>query len=218
MTMSMPRTQRGQSMLEAIIATGIIVTAVSSALTLVASSIRASKESETSIVASNLAREGVEVVRAIRDTNWLRRDAGQAVAFESGFYGAVDASDYSAIAIFDPAANVWTLNYEADEVEDSDAARIYMRTTTEDLFRAGSLLQLAAAPADDAPYRATPYSRFIRTLPICDENGSLVTLEEGELCPSGPQVGLDVTSTVRWNATGARTREVVAQEILMDWR
>lgn len=206
-------------MLEAIIATGIIVTAVSSALTLVASSIRASKESETSIVASNLAREGVEVVRAIRDTNWLRRDAGQAVSFDTGLTGMTDPFDYSAIAIFDQPSNTWTLNYEADEVlGDTEATRVYMRTTTIDLFRAGSLLQFAVAPADDEPYRATPYSRTIHTLPICEDGAGTVTLAEGEFCQNGPQIGVDVTSTVRWNATGARVREVKAQEILMDWR
>ena len=63
--------QKGQSMLEAIIASGIIVTAVTSSLTLVSAAIGAEKESEGGIIGAGLAREGIEVVRSIRDTNWL---------------------------------------------------------------------------------------------------------------------------------------------------
>lgn len=70
--------QRGQGLLEATIALGIIITGVVAALTLGIANLSAGVTSESRIVAANLAREGVEVVRNIRDTNWTRGNAWDA--------------------------------------------------------------------------------------------------------------------------------------------
>lgn len=62
---------RGQGLLEAVIALGIIITGVVAALTLAIANLSGSVASETRIAAANLAREGVEVARNIRDSNWI---------------------------------------------------------------------------------------------------------------------------------------------------
>ena len=56
------------------VAIGIIVTGVVGALSMVSGSVSASKESQTRVVAVGLAREGIEAVRVIRDSNWLASD------------------------------------------------------------------------------------------------------------------------------------------------
>ena len=61
----------GQGLLEAVIAICIIVTGIVAALTLAIGSLSAGVASESRIIATNLSREGIEVVRNIRDSNWV---------------------------------------------------------------------------------------------------------------------------------------------------
>ena len=69
--MNIRSNHHGQGLLEAIIAIGIILTATIASLTLIVSSIEASRGVRERLIASNLAREGIEAVRAVRDSNWL---------------------------------------------------------------------------------------------------------------------------------------------------
>ena len=61
----------GQSLLELIVALGVILAGVLGGLTLVISSITAARRTQQQIIAQNLAREGLELVRSVRDSNWL---------------------------------------------------------------------------------------------------------------------------------------------------
>ncbi len=70
--MSIGKIHSGQSLLEAVIAIGVILVATVSATTLIVTTLTVSQSSEDKIAAANLAREGIEVVRAIRDGNWLK--------------------------------------------------------------------------------------------------------------------------------------------------
>lgn len=69
--MSSPRlsNQPGVTMMETIVAIGILVLGIVSALSLMVSSLSFSQSSEQSIVVVNLAREGIETVRSIRSLN-----------------------------------------------------------------------------------------------------------------------------------------------------
>lgn len=55
--------------METIIALGVLTAGIITTLTLVISSVNFSRNSEQMIVVVNLAREGIEMVRAIRDTD-----------------------------------------------------------------------------------------------------------------------------------------------------
>lgn len=59
----------GQSLIEVIVAIGIILSVLISIAVLVVINIFGQKSSENMIIASNLAREGIEAVRNIRDTS-----------------------------------------------------------------------------------------------------------------------------------------------------
>lgn len=77
----------GQTLIETVIAIFVILVGVAGALILVFSSTRAGVTAKNRIVAANLAREGIEVVRNIRDTNWLEgRDFNEGLA--NGSYTA----------------------------------------------------------------------------------------------------------------------------------
>jgi len=66
--------KKGQSILEAVFAIGVLLIAMSAILALTISNIAGQKASEFQLIANNLAREGIEVVRNIRDSNWLAAD------------------------------------------------------------------------------------------------------------------------------------------------
>lgn len=72
--MPLIRQQPGQSLLEAIIAIGVILVSVVASTTLIVSTTRVGRVSQDRVEAANLAREGIEIIRSIRDTNWLERD------------------------------------------------------------------------------------------------------------------------------------------------
>ncbi|MBU4360304.1 prepilin-type N-terminal cleavage/methylation domain-containing protein [Patescibacteria group bacterium] len=59
--------QQGVTLIETIVALGILTVGIISALSLMISSISFSQSSEQSIVVVNLAREGIEMTRSIKD-------------------------------------------------------------------------------------------------------------------------------------------------------
>ena len=65
----------GFTLIEGIIAIGIISTAMLVGLGLAFSNLTAAQANSDRIIAANLAREGIEVVRHVRDSNWLRQEA-----------------------------------------------------------------------------------------------------------------------------------------------
>jgi len=63
------RDKSGITLIETIVALGILITGIFAASTLMLSSLNYSKASEQTIVVVNLAREGIEMVRSIRSLN-----------------------------------------------------------------------------------------------------------------------------------------------------
>jgi len=65
------KNKKGFTLLEIIIAMGIIISVLTSSLVLVTLSINSTKTTRSKIIAINLSQEGLEIVRNIRDNNWL---------------------------------------------------------------------------------------------------------------------------------------------------
>lgn len=63
--------QKGQGLLETIVAIGVLMTGLISVMTLVISNLTGAREAAMRYQAVNLAREGIELVRNARDSNWL---------------------------------------------------------------------------------------------------------------------------------------------------
>ncbi|HEX9503918.1 MAG TPA: hypothetical protein VF974_06415 [Patescibacteria group bacterium] len=70
-----PDSNSGQSIIETLAAIFILVTTLTVGLGLAVSALSSSQQSLNEIVAINLARQGIEVVRMARDSNWLGHDA-----------------------------------------------------------------------------------------------------------------------------------------------
>ncbi len=76
--MSSKRDQRGFTLIEIVVMMAVVVIGVLATLSVANLAVRTSESNEQRVAAVNLAREGVELVRAIRDSNWA------ATAQESG--------------------------------------------------------------------------------------------------------------------------------------
>jgi type II secretory pathway pseudopilin PulG len=68
------RHESGQTLIETLIAVFILVTAVLSAIGVVIHALGTSSVSRNQIIALNLAREGIDVIRSMRDSNWMAAD------------------------------------------------------------------------------------------------------------------------------------------------
>lgn len=66
---------KGFSLLEVIIALGILAVGLVSVLVLANFAISSSAVSQGRLIAAHLAQEGIELVRSIRDANWLEEES-----------------------------------------------------------------------------------------------------------------------------------------------
>lgn len=197
------RAPRGQSFIEAMVAITVIITSISSSLALVQSSITATTNGGAQVVAANLAREGMEVVRALRDTNWL-----QSQSFQVGLVDA--AGDKTARPLLDTATGGWSLSFAPASLTDQSSA-VYV---TDD----GVYLQADAQPSGSV---LSPYTRVVTLLPICRDEASGAERSVGgtATCESTETlVGLLVDSTVRWRGVAGRYQTLTVEERLYDWR
>ncbi|OGD36432.1 hypothetical protein A2850_02050 [Candidatus Azambacteria bacterium RIFCSPHIGHO2_01_FULL_51_74] len=64
--------------MESLIAIAVFTVGISTAMTVISTSLSVGTRTRDKIVASYLAQEGIEVVRSIRDNNWIDGDAWDA--------------------------------------------------------------------------------------------------------------------------------------------
>ena len=90
------KNKSGFTLIETVVALGVIMTGVMASLTLITSVLTRSKQSEQDVVAVNLAREGIEIIRSIRnDEN----------PFDPGDINIFDGSYDNASFMVDAAVN-----------------------------------------------------------------------------------------------------------------
>lgn len=70
-TVRLTKYPHGQGLLEATLAIGMILIGLGAVLTLTIQNVSATASSSQRLVAAQLAREGIEAVRDLRDSNWL---------------------------------------------------------------------------------------------------------------------------------------------------
>lgn len=216
---------RGQSMLELIVAIGIIVSSVVATIGLVIATTTTSAASKAQILAANLAREGVEVVRSLRDTNWLVADSGFSnVPWNAELVDGTPGNyDYTAIASFQPSLGIWALLFGEDDINDVRAG-MYLNPTN------GIYAQFEnpplSCPGDEyCNFQPIQYWRLITMLPVCwlnddptsEEVVSVSSTNDCTQFAGHTQVGVEVRSRVRWLEHGRpHTTEII--EKLFDWK
>lgn len=185
------------------VAITVLITSIASALALVQSSITASRIGGAQIVAANLAREGLEVVRSVRDSNWLRSQSFQV--------GLIDGSgNKTARPILDLEDGTWSLSFAATSFSNPNSA-VYLTTS-------GAFVQADTQPPGST---VTPYSRAVGIQHLCRDLSTGVEriVADTSTCLVSEQlVGLAVASHVRYQSVGGNFRILTVEERLYDWR
>ncbi len=117
--------KKGFTLIEVIIAIFIIIIGITGAVNLISHNISSIIVSRSQVIAVNLAQEGLEIVRAIRDTNWLE-DADWNVGLDTCSAGC--RIQYNSIGLLTLDSNP-VLNI------DSNGLYLYDITKPETLFR-----------------------------------------------------------------------------------
>lgn len=191
--------ENGFTVLETLIALTVVAVGVVGTLTLSSQTVMGSRSSQHEVVASNLAREGIEVARALRDSNWLGIEAGELTddKWDNGLYAT--GNDYTARAVF--GGREWSLDYQfGDIVACRENCRLYLD-------------EMTGIYSHDASGTKTVYRRGLTTKPICDDH-TVVNIT----CPGGKiKVGVQVLSTVEWEEQN-HTSSLTLEERLYNWR
>ena len=113
----------GFTLFETIVAIGLILVGLVAALALITSSLFYASNIQDRLIAANLAAEGIEIVRNIRDGNWLREVPWNSGLADGDYQAAYDSTALSGYSgqpfLFDSTTNLY--NYI------SGATTLYVR-------------------------------------------------------------------------------------------
>jgi Tfp pilus assembly protein PilV len=195
--------RKSQSLLETIVAISILIVGVVSMLGMVSAMVVARTTAEYETVATNLAREGIEVVRNVRDTNWMNN-----VAFDTGLF---TQSRYC--LSFEPSntdgfhPNGWRLGTAT-----LNSTLTVMKYTAGPY--SGFYTQVCTGETAKWTVAATIYTRTLTIQDICSD-GSVKAA--GTSCTAGTSVGALITSLVNWTER-SRPHSISLVEKIYDWR
>lgn len=216
--------QKGQGLVELIIAISVITVGMFAVWSLALSSYTAEREAQLRFTGANLAREGVEIVKNIRDSNWLAVDENEACAEDPCHWNSGLAPGDYTIGSFLAAGSAASLVAVSGGINDA-ATQVYKLSDPD-----GKLSDFFANEKISVDDGATPFRRIATLRVICctdsdgnrqcdDLNQEVWAVEDADQsCPSGEiQIGLDVTTRVTW-LYNDQVRQSVVQDQLFNWR
>ena len=151
--------KNGFTLLEVIIAVSLITTGITGVFILINKTIGLMSDSPSRLIAAYLAQEGIEIVRNIRDTNWIEGNDwdGDIICDSPPCERQVD---YTTNALFDDPATT-----DPDENECSPAAAGYNCNTY-----SASYLQLESSGSGFYNYTSGDSTKFKRKIEIDGED------------------------------------------------
>jgi prepilin-type N-terminal cleavage/methylation domain-containing protein len=211
--------QTGFTILEMLLALSVLSVGIMATFTLSLANLNTAKDNYQRILAANLAREGLEIVRNIRDSNWLKMEKNLADCDGDGH---------------DPRPCTWDFGLDV-EIAQVDYLSVGLLTPMYDVADAEECFfkeQCRLGLAVDNTYNHQPdgvesnFARLVLLQAICFDNSILeysdgpVKISADLTCVEGnfkEKIGIRVTSQVYWQTAGqGHTVEVV--EDLYNWR
>lgn len=209
---------KGQSLLELIVAIGIILACTIATLTLVITSIQAGRKGSDKIIATNLAREGIEIVRNIRDSNWISAASGIGSPIPDWDYGLVNGTDPTAIPIIDDT------NLSSLEFAPNDFGGLCGSADCTKIYTTGTNYYIQNTNSSGTP---TNFYRLLYLNPICrnpiDDSEKIVGKTESISCGGigyelyTEKIGIRVISEVHWPKSDGANK-VILEDRLYNWR
>ncbi|HNV97547.1 MAG TPA: hypothetical protein PKL13_04580 [bacterium] len=237
--------RRAQGILEVVIAIYIAVVGVLSIMNLVISSMKVQEFNHNMLIATNLAREGVEIVRNIRDSNWIRgsnwnegllppgthgqnrsfiinnnylfgdKSGYNLIYFDSDWDNCIDSGDLS-------SCKIWLVSRD---LVDSKNSKINYAQNIENLLANGCDF---SGSGSDCVISNTNFYRMIYIYSICyNPNQTLLRDREfinksakidcNAMISGSTEIGLYVISKVAWEK-GSSDKTITISERIYNWR
>lgn len=211
----------GFTLIEVLTVVAIFFLGILGAFTLSLNNLNQVKDNFNRVAAADLAREGIEIIRNIRDTNWLYRDAN--IDSDSAVPG---------LQFYD-----WDTNLDQAAVFRVDYSLDYSTTEITAISGCGSILNACIQRPETQLYvdassryahsgvKPTIFKRAISLTAICfADNGNssktddeTIALNPTVSCSSGEKIGYQVTSRVQYDY-GGRINNIDVVENIYNWR
>ena len=179
---------KGFSVVEVVICISIISVGMMAVFTLLIQNIQVQSMSKNKLIASVLAQEGIELVREIRDNNWILARTFNIQEWASGDTTGPGFDDIIQDGTYTIDITDFSIDLTANDFT-SGATRLYLQN--------GSYVH------DSTNASSTPFSRLIT-----------VTMHDVDV--DGIDESMTLTSDVMWTQNG-REMHYVAQTRLFDW-
>lgn len=195
----------GFTLVELLIAIAVFFIGILAAFSLSLNNLNTVKENYNRVVAADLAREGIEIVRNIRDSNWLAREANiidpatsSIVDWDSGLDFGYFTVDYLSNNI------IQIVTGDFDTAINNDLAKLYVKN--------------GFYTSDSVNSQTTVFRRAINLQAIClDTTTAVETVSVDLLCPGLEKIGLQITARVQYTY-GTKTTHIDAVENIYNWR
>ena len=198
---------KGYTLIEILITFSILVVGLIGYLALAVKTLALEPIGKDKLIATELAQEGIEIIRNIRDTNWM----DDTVSFD---YGLFNALDYTLVVNYDTSVDDLindASDYFGPQQIDSINTELYYDSLTD------NYLHLFVPPTADQ--KKTKFKRLIKTEPICDCFTCCTVdniCQSGDNCGDDDKIGIQITSLVQWKSKGLNYQVEVIEQIY-DW-
>lgn len=215
----------GVTILEVVVAIFVIMVGLMSALALIISSMTGARTSKNQLIAGNLARQAIEVVRAKRDTNWLLIESNSLdpslwdrnLLSSAGltYTGIIKMDD----VVASPTYMEWTILYDPSYnfVNNPPQLKVYLNDQSG--WKTYNQYEAVVPPtASDSGFRMA-----VSTFPICTLNGveqpplSINGNSCETIIPVQAKIGVQVKATVKWEESGIE-RSYMQEERIYNWK
>lgn len=206
---------------EVMIGMMILTVAIVSASNLLTGIIDSNKNNLTTLQAYYLSQEGLEIVRNIRDTNWLHNKdwLGNDKDSTQIWGGQLKFGD-NIVNVVDAAGNSFPERDDPDPTKIPSIGKVGSASPWKIGSGVGKIYRHGKTVGDksflDSKGSADEDTGFKRTINIRKYECSYLA-DKGVPCPSDKTAYILVQSKVEWNI-GAKSRSLVLSEVLSNWK